>query len=455
MRKNFKAQFPLESIDRWIYERAIIDKGALAEITASIHRSGVVTPLIVRQLKDKTMVGLGGFLRSRACESLGISTVPAMIYGGLDDLTAMDICLIDNIQHAEMSDWDIASCLNVYREEGLKLEDIATRIQKSTSYISQKLAVLTDSLAIQEAVEEGALTEAKARLVRRLPEELHEQLIEDVAEKTVAETRQAVKEAQKDNRSIIILSEIKEVEIQLEELDKREKEREKLRSEVSSIEGKRKALTVDNKDMKSILKAVETLEDDYFPTVQELETYTSEMVELKKLLPDYDVDELVKDRKTLDTQIGKLDVKITKVNKELKELKKEKKDHDADRKRVQSKISEFNERQRKVTTLKTVTTKLQKKKAKLEEKVGDHVSRYDELKATLADYEKGILTERQEHARNIATLKTQIGKLNGKIGQRSRLEKDLKGLNEELEQVEGKVETSGDQPEPETVEAEE
>ena len=98
MRRQFRAEFPVESINSWMYEREIIDKTALSEIQSSIHRSGVITPIILRELDDKSIQGLGGYLRTTAARALGIAHLPATIYGGIDDLTAMDICLIDNIQ---------------------------------------------------------------------------------------------------------------------------------------------------------------------------------------------------------------------------------------------------------------------------------------------------------------------------------------------------------------------
>lgn len=447
MRRKFKASYPLEAIDGWSYERSIIDKTVLSEIQGSIQRSGVITPLILRELDDKTIQGLGGFLRSSACAGLGISTAPAMIYSQIDDLTAMDITLIDNIQHAEMSDWDIAQCLKVYREQDLNLEDIATRIQKSTSYISQKLAVLNDSFDIQEAVENGRLSESQARYVRRLPEELHEEAIEAVEDKTVRETRIEVIGLQEQNRAVLIRAEINEINAELKKLDELDKSRENIRSEVSKLEGQLKALKVSNKQMNGILRTVETLEKDYFPTVKELEAYNTELAETRKQLPDYDVDDLVKDRKALDAEIGRQDAKIKKARQELNALIKDNKTSKKDRKRVQEKISEFNERQRKVRELSDLTEKLNDKVAKFDEKLGDAVGKYDSLKATLADYERDVLDQRLELSRQIVNLKKEIGSLNGKIGQRSRLDKELIELKQELTDLEAEVETTDPDPE--------
>ena len=433
MRRSFKAVFPIEAIGGWVYERQIIDKSGLDEIQRSIHRSGVVTPIILRKLKDGSHQGLAGFLRTTACNGLGISEVPAFVYSGIDDLTAMDICLIDNIQHSEMSDWDIAKCLEVYRENDLKLEEIATRIQKSTSYISQKLAVLEDSIAIQEAVETGELTEAKARYVRRLPEELHEEAIEKVGDKTVSETREAVKELQEQNKAVIIQAQIKELEGRIKEIDGHVKTREGLRSQVSEIEGKLKALQISNKEMNSVMRTVETLESDYFPLLREVEAYTSELKETKKLLPEYDVEELSKDRKAVDEEIAKLDVRVQKLRDELKKLKKDSDKLKKQRKIVHSKISEFNERQRKVRELTKLVEDGQKKLSKLEGKLGEAVKDYEKLKSSLEEYEQGILSERQKLSKQLGAVKKDIFRLNGKINNRTNVEKRITQFKEELE----------------------
>ena len=432
MQRKFKAEFPIEAIESWIYERQIIEKSALDEIQRSIRRSGVVTPIILRKQKDGTIQGLGGFLRTTACNGTGISKLPAFIYSGIDDLTAMDICLIDNVQHAEMSDWDIANCLKLYREGDLKLEEIATRIQKSPSWISQKLAVLDDTVEIQEAVETGGITEAQARYVRRLPKELHEKAVEEVSGKTVRDTRVKVLEMQEENKAVIIEAQIREEEARLKAIDGHVKEREELRSQVSEIEGKLKALTISNREMNGVMRTVETLEEEYFPRLKELEAYRAELTETKKLLPDYDVGELGKDRKAVDEEIGKLDVKIDKANKELKKLKKDRDKLKKQRKIVHSKISEFNERQRKVRELTKLVENGQKKIGKLEGKLGEAVKDHEKLKASLAEFEQGVLEKRQGLSNELTTLKKAIFRLNGKINNRTNVEKRIASLKDEL-----------------------
>lgn len=468
MRRKFKASFPIDSIGSWIYERSIIDKSNLDEIQRSIHRSGVVTPIILRKVEDKDSLpppdsspslrlkvnkyqGLGGYLRVTACQGLGITQVPAVIYSGIDDLTALDITLIDNIQHQEMTDWDIANLLRRYRDKDLTLEEIATRIQKSTSYISQKLAVLEDSLAIQKAVEVGEISESQARYVRRLPEELHETAIQRVTGETVRDTRVKVIELQEENKAELIKIQIREKEEQLKAIDELEKSREKLRSEESSLKGKLKALKVTNKQMNGILRTVETLEKDYFPTLRELEAYREELTETQKLLPDYEVDELVKDRQSLDTEIGSLDAKVKDLQKKLKDSKAELKKTKKERSLVQEKITEFNTRQRKVRELKGLTEKLTEKVGKMEEKLGDAVERYEPLKATLEDYEKQVLNERLDISKQIKNLQKEIGSLSAKIGQRSRINKEIDSLKEELKLLEAE----GEEAEGEEVEVEE
>ena len=436
MKREFKSRFPVEAIKSWLYEREIIDKSDLGDIQRSIKRSGVITPIIVRRLKDGSYQGLGGYLRTTACKGLGISEVPAVIYSGIDDLTAMDITLIDNIQHSEMSDWDIAKCLQVYRDQGLKLEEIASRIQKSISYISQKLAVLKDSQALQEAVSVGEISEKQARYIRRLPEELHEKAIEQVKGRTVEETRNLVKEMKEKEKATIIKAEIKEVEEKIKELDELEKRREELKSKVSEIEGKLKALQISNRNMNGIMKTVETLEREYFPLIKELHAYEEELRENQKLLPDYPIDDLLKDRKALDGEIGRLDVKINKLTQELKKLKKERDKVKKQRKIIQEKISEYNERTRKVRELTKLTEELKKKKVKLEGKLGDAIKDYEKLKNTLAEYEKGVLEERMRLHKELNALKREIFSLNGRINNRKNLEKKLKQLKEELALIE-------------------
>ena len=435
MRREFKAKFPIDSIGSWIYERQIIDKSDLGDIERSIRRSGVVTPIIIRKLEDGSYQGLGGFLRTTACRSF-LSEVPAIIYSGIDDMTAMDICLIDNVQHSEMSDWDIANCLKVYRDKELKLEDISTRVQKSPSWISQKLAVLKDSKALQEAVSSGKIIEKQARRIRTLPPDLHEKAIEEATGKTVSETREVVKDLREKEKASIVKSQIKEVEDRLKELEGFEKKKEELKSTQSEIEGKLKALQISNRNMNGVMKQVETLEKDYFPLLKELTAYSEELKENQKLLPKYPIEDLNKDRKDFDDEIGKLDVKIDKINKDLKKLKKDRDKVKKQRKLVQEKISEYNERQRKVRSLTKLTDDLRKKKAKLEGKLGEAVKDHEKLRQSLDEYNKEVLDQRMNLHKELNATKKAILSLNGKLNNRKNLEEKLGRLNEELNLLE-------------------
>lgn len=441
LKRVYKARFPLDSVESWFYARQIINQTRLTEHKASIHRTGVITPLMFRKLEDGTLQGLSGYLRSLACASLGISEVPAFIYSKMDDLDALEVALVDNVQHQELTDWDTANMLNMFRIDGelIPLQEIATRVQKSTSWISQKLAVLSDSLPIQTAVEDGTLTESQARSVRRLPESLHENVIAEVSGKTVKETAETVSKMEETEKEAVITAEIEVLRERLTEIDNAEDTKVKLVSQTSKLEGQLKASKIENKEINTIMRTVETLEKDYFPTLSELEEMRAELKETKKLLPDYPIEDLNGDLKELDTEIAQFDSKIAKLNTKLKALKTERDKVKKSRKTCMSKISEFNERKRKVRDLTEIIQRVAKKEASMRAKLGDNINQLESLKAKLNEHETDTLNKRLELSQQIANLKGQVASLTGKINNRSNLEKKIRALNLELDAIQGET----------------
>jgi ParB-like chromosome segregation protein Spo0J len=83
-----------------------------AKIDASIKRLGMFKPIIVRILPDKTLQILGGAHRRDSAIRLGMSSVPVMNLGHIDDKKAKEIGIVDNGRYGEDDTLGLAELLD-------------------------------------------------------------------------------------------------------------------------------------------------------------------------------------------------------------------------------------------------------------------------------------------------------------------------------------------------------
>jgi hypothetical protein len=82
------------------------------KLKESIERLGMFKPILVRTLQDGTKQILGGEHRWRAAVEMGYETVPILDLGGLDDVKAKQISLIDNGRYGVDDNFKLAELLS-------------------------------------------------------------------------------------------------------------------------------------------------------------------------------------------------------------------------------------------------------------------------------------------------------------------------------------------------------
>jgi ParB family chromosome partitioning protein len=88
------------------------------ELAASIREHGVLQPILVRPLRPGTFQLVAGERRWRASRQAGLDTIPALVEE-LDDETAMEIAIIENLQREDLSPLDEAAMYDrMIREHG-------------------------------------------------------------------------------------------------------------------------------------------------------------------------------------------------------------------------------------------------------------------------------------------------------------------------------------------------
>jgi ParB family transcriptional regulator, chromosome partitioning protein len=87
--------------------RKFFNKKELKDLQASITASGVINPILVRPFPDNTYEIVAGERRYRASVELGLTTIPAIVRK-MDDGTAMELQVIENLQRADVHPLDEA-----------------------------------------------------------------------------------------------------------------------------------------------------------------------------------------------------------------------------------------------------------------------------------------------------------------------------------------------------------
>lgn len=131
--------------------RTIFDESALAEMAKTIKERGVKTPISVRHGDNGRYVLNHGARRLRASKLAGRDTIPAHVD---DDYTPADQ-LIENIQRENLTALEVAGACQRLRDEGDSMAQIATKIGKSTAYVSMHMALLKLPPVLDDAFRSG------------------------------------------------------------------------------------------------------------------------------------------------------------------------------------------------------------------------------------------------------------------------------------------------------------
>lgn len=119
--------------------RMAIDATSLEELAASIREHGVLQPILVRPLGNNDYQLIAGERRWRATKIAGLATIPALVED-IDDDTAMEIAIIENLQREDLSPLDEAAMFDrMVREHGYSVRKLAQKLGKDKGYLENRL----------------------------------------------------------------------------------------------------------------------------------------------------------------------------------------------------------------------------------------------------------------------------------------------------------------------------
>lgn len=143
--------------------RSEIKPESLEELKASIKKSGVIEPIVVRPMAHGTYELVAGERRFRASQQLGIQEVPAIIRT-LGDREALEFSLIENIQRENLNALDEAKgYARLMNEFGHTQEAIAEAVGKNRATVANMLRLLTLPEEIQRGLGEESISMGHAR----------------------------------------------------------------------------------------------------------------------------------------------------------------------------------------------------------------------------------------------------------------------------------------------------
>jgi ParB family chromosome partitioning protein len=132
--------------------RLAMEQTSLDELAASIREHGVLQPILVRPLDNGEFQLIAGERRWRASMAAGLTTIPALVEE-IDDDTALEISIIENLQREDLSPLDEAAMYErMVRDHGYSVRRLAQKLGKDKGYLENRLRLADAPPEVRELV---------------------------------------------------------------------------------------------------------------------------------------------------------------------------------------------------------------------------------------------------------------------------------------------------------------
>ena len=162
--------------------RKRIDPEALAALAESIATTGLIQPVVVREMGGGDYELIAGERRWRAAQEAGLQQLPAVVRDA-DERQRLEVGLVENLVRQDLDPVETAQALAALVEDfGQSQADVARSVGRSRSSVANLIRLLELPDDVQELLVEGRLTEGHGRAI----------LMADGAKRRRAVARQAV-----------------------------------------------------------------------------------------------------------------------------------------------------------------------------------------------------------------------------------------------------------------------
>jgi ParB family chromosome partitioning protein len=155
------------------------------ELVQTVREKGVLAPIIVRPSGDGYQL-ISGERRWQAAKMAGLEQVPA-IRSNVSSREALELSIIENVQREDLTPLEEARAfdmlLGLY---DMTHDELAQRVGKDRSTITNALRLLGLSESVQVALEQGDITAGHARCFLSFPVDLHETLLKAIKSKDLS-----------------------------------------------------------------------------------------------------------------------------------------------------------------------------------------------------------------------------------------------------------------------------
>ena len=132
--------------------RLAFNEESLQELSASVKEHGILQPILVRPLDHGHYQLIAGERRWRASKMAGLESIPALIED-IDDDTALEIAIIENLQREDISPLDEAAMYDrMVHEHGYSIRKLADKLGKDKGYLENRLRLADAPQEVRELV---------------------------------------------------------------------------------------------------------------------------------------------------------------------------------------------------------------------------------------------------------------------------------------------------------------
>lgn len=150
--------------------RTDINEDQINELADSIKKVGVLQPILVRAHGAGYQI-IAGERRWRAAQAAGLERVPVRVMA-ISDTEALALALIENLQRSDLNPVEEArGYRRLIAEYGMTQAELADRVSKSRSAVTNTLRLLDLPDDIQEQLYEGRLSAGHARAILSIPDD--------------------------------------------------------------------------------------------------------------------------------------------------------------------------------------------------------------------------------------------------------------------------------------------
>jgi ParB family chromosome partitioning protein len=145
--------------------REVFNEESLQELTDSIKKHGVISPILVRELGLNKYEVIAGERRMRASLQAGLETIPCLVEQK-EDQDALESALIENLQREDLNAVEEARGYDrLKREFGLTQDEVATSTGKARSSIANSIRILTLPQNVLDMLSAGKIEKGHAKLL--------------------------------------------------------------------------------------------------------------------------------------------------------------------------------------------------------------------------------------------------------------------------------------------------